>query len=279
MNSPTVFLWRFLNLERRGRIMKKLVLFFISIFVITNIGLATTINLKWDGESVVPTSCTYGGTFAPPVPDARPGYVFVGWKVKNITPSLSYTELEYIQSSGVQYIDTGLTTAAGTTEIKVVSDVIFPSVSNSVNTSNGSRIFCISEPNAGLQVYLNGGYIRNQATAAVAVQANTRYVIETVTTASIRNITVNGYTQTQYFSRSITDNAPIYTLGSPLWGKTNDGGIVAKIYSQKFYINSNLVRDFIPVKDSNNIPCLYDKVTGQFFYSETNNGFVAGPEI
>ena len=47
---------------------------------------ANAISMKWDGSYTTPSSCTYGSTFVPPTPDARPGYVFAGWKVKTVNP-------------------------------------------------------------------------------------------------------------------------------------------------------------------------------------------------
>ena len=45
------------------------------------------ISLTWDGGGT-PSSCTYGGTFVPPAPAARTGYVFTGWKLRNCFQSL-----------------------------------------------------------------------------------------------------------------------------------------------------------------------------------------------
>ena len=42
--------------------------------------LPNIINMTFDGGDA--RSCTYGGTFLPPTPPARPGYVFTGWKIK-----------------------------------------------------------------------------------------------------------------------------------------------------------------------------------------------------
>lgn len=39
-----------------------------------------SVSLTWDGGGT-PSSCTYGGTFVPPTPAARTGYVFLGWKL------------------------------------------------------------------------------------------------------------------------------------------------------------------------------------------------------
>ena len=43
------------------------------------------VDLTWyDGNSTIsgPSSCTVGGTFVPPTPAARPGWIFAGWKIK-----------------------------------------------------------------------------------------------------------------------------------------------------------------------------------------------------
>ena len=40
-----------------------------------------------------------------------------------------------------------------------------------------------------------------------------------------------------------------------------------KIYYCKIYDNNQLVGDFVPALDENNVPCLYDKVSSQYFYN------------
>lgn len=47
---------------------------------------------------------------------------------------------------------------------------------------------------------------------------------------------------------------------------TTTGGEV-RIYRAKFYDGDTLLRDFIPVLDWNDVPCMYDKVSGQLFYN------------
>ena len=52
-----------------------------------------------------------------------------------------------------------------------------------------------------------------------------------------------------------------------------------KIYSSKIYNNNVLVRDFIPVLDPYGVPCMFDKVTNQYFYNAGTGDFIAGPVI
>lgn len=52
----------------------------------------------------------------------------------------------------------------------------------------------------------------------------------------------------------------------------------SKIYYLQIYQSDELVFDGIPVLDSNNIPCLYDKVSKQFFYNQGTGEFSYGIE-
>lgn len=49
-----------------------------------------------------------------------------------------------------------------------------------------------------------------------------------------------------------------------------------RIYSAKYYYNDELIADFIPVLDRNNVPCLYDTISQMFFYNKGTGNFIAG---
>lgn len=49
-----------------------------------------------------------------------------------------------------------------------------------------------------------------------------------------------------------------------------------RLYCCKIYDNDNLVRDFIPVLDMDDVPCMYDKVTDALFYNQGTGEFVYG---
>lgn len=53
----------------------------------------------------------------------------------------------------------------------------------------------------------------------------------------------------------------------------------AKIYSFKIYKSNELVFDGMPVLDSENTPCLYDKISGTFFYNQGTGTFAYGDVI
>lgn len=49
-----------------------------------------------------------------------------------------------------------------------------------------------------------------------------------------------------------------------------------KMYYCKIWQNDEIVRDFVPAIDSNGTPCLYDKVTKQYFYNKGSGEFIYG---
>ena len=76
-----------------------------------------TINLTWYNEQEKLTvqqsaqSCVYDGTLTiPSTPPTRTGYTFAGWKVR--LPG-TYTELEYLESTGTQFVDTNFSSPNG----------------------------------------------------------------------------------------------------------------------------------------------------------------------
>ena len=52
-----------------------------------------------------------------------------------------------------------------------------------------------------------------------------------------------------------------------------------KIYSCRIYENEVLVRDFIPVKDTNEVACLYDRVENKYYYNKGTGTFTAGGDM
>ena len=49
-----------------------------------------------------------------------------------------------------------------------------------------------------------------------------------------------------------------------------------KLYDCKIYIEDMLVRNLVPVKDKNNVVCLFDKVYEEFYYNKGTGSFIGG---
>lgn len=49
-----------------------------------------------------------------------------------------------------------------------------------------------------------------------------------------------------------------------------------RIYSCKIYQGEQLIRNFVPALNKNNVPCLYDKVEHKFYYNQGSGQFLYG---
>lgn len=183
-----------------------------------------------------------------------------------------YTELEYIQSSGTQYIDTGF---KPNQDSRVVTkfDMIQTDTAWRKLWGSGSGSYDLDFAlwNAGttkLQSYY-GTKINNTVPItdmSLNVDANKniwKYSGETIT------FDKNNFTcaYSMYIFNVNKDDNPKYLPG------------MMKLYLFKIYDNDVLVRDFIPCKNPSGTIGLYDSVNNQFYQNAGTGTFIAGPEI
>ena len=187
-----------------------------------------------------------------------------------------YTEVEYLQSTGTQYIDTGLASTTG-----------FRGVATLEVTANETAILFGTQLTPGAttsnknMLFTNGGKFKLGCTTLEYVGSsfsiNTKYNVDFSTESSCY-LKVDGTTS---ISETNTDDRSVGNINIFCGTKSGEIGYFAKmkLYCFKMYISNTLVRDFIPVLDNNNVPCMYDKVTGTTFYNAGTGDFVAGRQI
>ena len=184
-----------------------------------------------------------------------------------------YTKLEYIQSSGTQYIDTGVV-ANGNTGFTVDF-----STTSAVSTSGyGSILGCLNSSSSRYEIGTypdkSGGKLcYGSAIYNPYITVGNRLQISLLN-GSIK--TPNG-TETvgaQTFNVGVT----ITVFGR----KRTDGSVdefsKTKIYALTIYDNGNLVRDFIPCINASGEVGLYDLVEKQF-YGNAGTGVFTGSEV
>ena len=236
---------------------------------------ADTINLYWknyDGTTYQNSTCTVNGDLEiPSTPPTRYGYTFTGWKISNYIP------IEYLESTGTQYIDTGLI-ANETTEAEIeFYDYIKNGSENPLFmvTNNGwsDRNFGVNMSSTNyITFYMNcDGYTNHSH----VYQGNIKLLLngiyldgekQTITRGSIPSTT------------SFTTTYPIYIFVD------NRGGTPTyftkyKLKYLKFWDRGTIVRDFIPALDKNGTPCLFDRVEAKFYYNKGTGNFIAGPTL
>ena len=182
-----------------------------------------------------------------------------------------YTQLEYIQSSGTQWIDTGFKPNQNT---RVLADCdlisgVFPTAFGAWSSSAGAKYILLSLSNTETRYYYN-------------------------LTETDKNVAIKGrHTLDMNKNKLIVDNVEIVTVAAStfsvsqsLYLFTFHGGettenfkTTAKYYSCKIYDNDALVRDFIPCKNADGVIGMYDVVNSQFYQNAGMGVFTAGGEV
>lgn len=190
-------------------------------------------------------------------------------------------EIEYLESSGTQYIDTGI---KPTNTFKI--DLELAKVN--LNRQDG---ICGSYDGVkwGMYLYIAGTINANVGRYACAYgtnnifitdvsynDTNKHHVILDLTSGGLKTFVDNNLISTNSYS-PINNNTNYYLF------RCNDGNVssqriaIIKLYYFKIYSNDTLVRDFIPVRIGTT-GYMYDKVSKQLFGNAGTDSFILGPD-
>lgn len=182
------------------------------------------------------------------------------------------TPIEYLESTGTQYIDTEIY-PNGATKIELdyagVQNQTFV-IGSRINYNNSAFYFT----NGGTQGTNYGQWFLNYGNSFQTpsyVNDNNRHVLSISNTIIFDNSTIATFTSGSF-------NCPyyMYAFASNMAGTVSYGKY--KVYSCKIYNGNTLVRDFIPVRVGQ-VGYLYDKVSGQLFGNAGTGNFVLGPDL
>lgn len=181
-----------------------------------------------------------------------------------------YVQLEYIQSSGTQYIDTGFNPNQNT---RFVADVEIVSVQNA--QLFGARIASASSAFNMLVSSKTGGRDDYGTTVLNFTTTSERWKIDkNKNVTMVNDVSVSHGVETFQTTCSIFINA-VNNNGTPMSTTTAS----AKWRTVQIYNNGVLSRNFIPCKNPSGVVGLYDVVNSQFYSNVGTGSFIAGPEI
>lgn len=181
-----------------------------------------------------------------------------------------YTKLEYIESSGTQYIDTGVSSfPAQSTHVTL--DVNWLSGLGDYFGCAQSQHNWYVEAFQSTKIY--SGYLDEGKSADISTVIG-RYTVDKNGVYT----NVNGV-KIQHASANTTISRSIYLLATN--GSSGVSGIAdaARIYSCKISSGSLLIRQFVPCKNSSGEVGLYDEVNDVFYGNAGTGVFIAGPEV
>jgi len=175
-------------------------------------------------------------------------------------------EIEYLESSGTQYIDTMVAPTLDT-EIQCVVIPITANV-NVLNTDlqNSFGIHITDWSSGSWACYFgNEGYIPRQGVS------NFKYNIPQSVVLNYQKVTIDGVEYS--INATSMSGSTMYMFKSTWKDKDN-----TRICSLKIKQNNIIVRDYIPVRKGN-VGYMYDKVSKQLFGNSGTGEFILGPDV
>ena len=252
--------------------MKK-ILFLTCIYInIITPAIPDTMNVNWmvDGSMYNTSTCTVGGDLIiPTTTPTKYGYHFVGWG--------PYSLLEYIQSTGTQYINTDY--IPSTQNVTYAFSV--QATSNSDGEHHASRMACgriqfWQSTDEFWRIYEQSPTFSQ--TTSYAINQKTDVVINNNYGANTFSMSINNTTiQTAATARSNT-----CATGMPLFAHGRDGSypFTGKMYYYKIYDNGSLAFNAVPVRRNTDGEIgMFDTVSGTFLQNSGTGNFIPGPTI
>ena len=200
--------------------------------------------------------------------------------------SKDFTPVEYVQNQGDIYVDTGIKVSNLT---KVECEFEFLSAGENATIFGVRRNTNISGTQYRINLFVKLGNVNNN----VATFGNTEVSINQNFTNKKAKVILDKNElrltlDNQDYTFTINDNnvfnldKTMYIFAENSW--SNNASIpvfwcTAKLYNFKMYENNVLVHNLIPVKDRNNVACLYDTLTNTFIYKQGTGDLIAGNEI
>lgn len=192
-----------------------------------------------------------------------------------------YTKLEYIESTGTQYIDTGVSAPAG---MRVECQAEFTSLRSGLNMLFGSH----DAADPYYRNYLAANSAGNWELGAYgvatfgAITTGRKYSIDVCTISGDIFAKIDGMS---YYIGDIAPSTKRSSLNVYLFALNYAGGLLwasAKLYGAKIYLNASggsPIRNFIPCKNASGVVGMWDDANGQFYTNTGTGAFTAGPEV
>lgn len=182
-----------------------------------------------------------------------------------------YTELEYLETTGTQYINTEIKTKQSlkveyTFSGKAQGKLHFGARKN---TDEDGLTFGFTKTASCYCGF--GGSTKEYSCNVNTIDGSKHTVV-----LSNEMFTIDDISQTQPERTTFKNFYDIYLF---TWNNANTPDkrrFVGKAYDFRIYDRDVLIQHLVPALDSNNTPCMYDKVNSKFYYNSGTGDFLYG---
>lgn len=180
-----------------------------------------------------------------------------------------YQEVEYIESSGTQYIDTGYKPTSNNLRITCEFEYTAEHNTSSVFGSESPGQYSII-PYGPPAFYVGSGTQLLAQTTAL----NTKYALDAHASAGTLTVSLNGITNSASYSGSILTTVNIGIFCNIIAGVAKQFCSM-RLYAMSIYDNGELVRNFVPCyRNLDHMAGLYD-LSNNVFYTNAGSGIFA----
>lgn len=190
----------------------------------------------------------------------------------------SYTAVDYLQSSGAQWIEMGVAPSQNT---KAVLKIKINEFTNKGASLIGSRSGLNSDDQFTTYLDDYGGTRflfrmdgQPKTTSWTGLTTNKIYIV-TLSGTEMKAELEDG---TAVFSKTFSVPDFTSTVTMALFRSKGVSGAYfqGRIYSCKHYSGDELIQDFVPCLNADGVPCMFDLVSRKSFYNKGNGSFTWG---
>lgn len=178
----------------------------------------------------------------------------------------NYTELSYLESTGTQFINTGFTPNQNTkVEITIQKEVdtYGPMFGSRVSNQTQAFTFQISSSD---KLFLSG-YGGGTETSNIVNDGQVHTLMRDKSNFYVDGVLKSSQTRPDF---TCPANAYLFTMYN---NATPTSGTSVKIYGCKIWDNGTPHNYFVPCLDANNVPCMFDRITGNTYYNDGTGEF------
>ena len=188
-----------------------------------------------------------------------------------------YQEVEYIESSGTQYIDTGYKPTGE--NMRLVMDYMYPASPNGkslfgAESSNTFSITFYSRSATTAEFFIGSTY----DVVSYNITTGTRYKLDCHANNGAFTANLNEAAKSETYSGNLVKTINLFLFTNN--GQQSTQLISARLYSCQIYDNEILIRDFVPCyRKADGAVGLYDLVNNVFYTNAGSGRFAVGSNI